>query len=365
MKPAIYTKSFTVSDKGQYAPYHGVVKFLNSLFLLLISIIQVSCTTATHLSNEEAIIEEETQPFVYLAGNHQSDVARNMLVSESYGPATNSISFCDDRLFDTLHNTIEVSFDCQLSNSSKRLILQALTNYNRAIVDSLHSTTLYHFAFEKHPKICLKIIRANIGYKFTGSISDCFTMYFSTNGHYKGDSSLNSKALAAISHFKIISEIYKKWIHESFHFRFATNNIDAKNTDSTPLADRLTNEYIAHLMELDVERRSLDVIKRRDTSLASNISFEYGYSLLKFDEKCNTDYKPPYKVVKSPTELNFYYSLLGSDYALFTYNEIIKHKDLLPSYITMIMRTLWANDSSRFFSSLLSQCDYEQRYGEL
>ena len=72
-----------------------------------------------------------------------------------------------------------------------------------------------------------------------------------TNSIFLGPK-IKIQRLNLLSYFNIVSKIYPNWIHEMFHFNYATNDLNARNNEHLPFGDRLTNEYLAQLMEVDV-----------------------------------------------------------------------------------------------------------------
>ena len=92
-----------------------------------------------------------------------------------------------------------------------------------------------------------------------------------------------------MSYFNIVSKIYPNWIHEMFHFNYATNDLNARNNEHLPFGDRLTNEYLAQLMEVDVYRRVSDLVLFENKHILGDIDISYRYSMIDPDACDNAD----------------------------------------------------------------------------
>ncbi|RUO35485.1 hypothetical protein CWE13_11180 [Aliidiomarina shirensis] len=339
------------------SPNASSIPFLLRIILPLVVLVFVtSCATVQNDASQ-------SKPYVELSGIFFADVPNNSLISRHQASSRSFVRFCEGFSLENEISRVVVNYDCQLDEAVRDIISHSIHSYHDVIMSSLNTSELYKFALNHQPNLCINFIRPQVGFKFSKPIDNCFEMYYSVNELDISGSEDQAQKLNLVNDFNIVSKIYTNWIHEMFHFNYGTNDLDAQNNEHLPFGDRLTNEYLAQLMEVDVHRRVSDLVLFENKHILGNIDISHRYSIIDPDTCDNEDILSRQRELKGKA-LSFHYSLLGYELAQYTYDRLVDQKDLFPSYIKDIMETLGGKDSEEFFISLLSHCssaDVEKR----
>lgn len=293
-----------------------------------------------------------------LGATHYADIEQQVLISSQTSGDQDSLSFCETYAIEHELRSVDINFDCQLSDAYVIAIKRAFDIYHARLMDSLASESFYRHLDFDDAKLCLFLVRPNVRYNKKISVEPCYSLYFSAYPYEPPPLAVeHAEDFEKYSYLSLANDVYGKFFHELFHLEFGSNDINARYSVGKPYVERTTNELLASLLELDIQHR-LGQIQLADPDLAmtSSIAIEFvpSFPLL---QQCSHEqqlvkYQESYR-----SRPDIFYTLLGSDYAQILYHQVQAVEGDFSEYVALVFQYLRKHDD--FIERAYTFCENE------